>query len=277
VTGDDLGQSPAVNSAIVRCHREGILTSASLMVAEPAAEEAVALVRELPELGMGLHLVLCDGTAASPPRAIPDLVDASGRFSGTPLWAGLFHWVERRRLRAQLEYEIRAQFERYLETGLQLDHVDGHHHLHMHPVVFEIVQRCMEEHRVPLVRLVREERAAAPRGGPRLLGEVVPAIFWLLARHHRRRLDEWVRSTDRVWGLRATGQLDAALLVALVSQMTASAIELFAHPRSDTEQGRREEQALCSPAVREAVREAGYELVSTRTFGGHASQGAVRG
>jgi hopanoid biosynthesis associated protein HpnK len=255
-----------VNAAVVRCHREGILTSASLMVAEPAAQEAVAVARELPGLGTGLHLVLCDGGAASPPRAIPDLVDGAGRFPATPLRAGLVDWVKRRRLRAQLEYEIRAQFERYLETGLHLDHVDGHHHLHMHPVVFEIVQRCMEEHRVPLVRLMQEDRAAAPRGLP-LRAEVVPAIFWMLAGHHRRRLGESVRSTDRVWGLRATGRLDAALLVELLSRMTARAIELFAHPRRDTEQGRREEEALCAPAVREALRAAGYALVSTRTFG----------
>lgn len=258
----------------MRCHREGILTSASLMVAEPATEEAVALARGLPELGTGLHLVLCDGTATSPARAIPDLVTPSGRFPATPLRAGLTDWVKRRRVRAQLEYEIRAQFERYLDLGLPLDHVDGHHHLHMHPVVFEIVQRCLEEHRVPLVRLVREERAAAP-ADTSPLADVVPAIFWLLAGHHRRGLGEGVASTDRVWGLRATGRLDVALLVELISRMTAGTIELYAHPRRDTEQGRREEQALCSPAVREALRRAGYELVSTRTFGRARCAGTI--
>jgi hopanoid biosynthesis associated protein HpnK len=275
VTGDDLGRSAAVNSAVARCHRDGILTSASLMVAEPAAAEAVALVRELPELGTGLHLVLCDGAAASPARAIPDLATASGRLPATPLRAGLSAWFRRRLLRTQLEREIRTQFELYLETGLSLDHVDGHHHLHMHPVVFEIVQRCMEEHRVPMIRLVQEERAAAPyEFAP--LREIVPAIFLRLARHHRRHLGKGVNATDRVWGLRATGRLDETLLVDLVGRMGAAAIELYTHPCSDTGSGRHEMEALCSPVVRDAVRRAGYELLSTRSFARRVSAEALR-
>jgi hopanoid biosynthesis associated protein HpnK len=266
VTGDDLGASRAVNASIVRCHREGILTSASLMVAEPAAAEAVAMVGGLPGLGTGLHLVLCDGAAASPPRAIPDLADGQGRLPSSPLRAGLRDWVQRRRLRGQLEYEIRTQFERYAKTGLSFDHVDGHHHLHMHPVVFEIVQRCMEEHRVPCVRLMRETRAARPpRTSP--TEELVPAIFVALSRYHRPRLPERIRTADEVWGLRATGRLDTALLCRMVRRMRAHTLELFAHPREDTERGRLEAQALCAPEVRGAIQDAGYALMSTRTFG----------
>jgi hopanoid biosynthesis associated protein HpnK len=265
VTGDDLGASSAVNASIVRCHKKGILTSASLMVAEPAAAEAVALVGELPALGTGLHLVLCDGTAASPPRAIPDLSDSQGRLPSSPLRAGLTDWVKRHRLRDQLDYEVRTQFERYAKTGLPFDHVDGHHHLHMHPVVFEIVLRCMEEHRVACVRLMRESRAARPPGA-RPTEEVVPAIFAALARHHQRALQRSgsIRTTDEVWGLRATGRLDSALLCRMVGRLRAPTVELFAHPREDTNEGRLEEQALCAPEVQKAIRDAGYELIRTR-------------
>ena len=271
VTGDDLGASSAVNASIVRCHREGILTSASLMVAEPAAGEAVTLVSEFPGLGTGLHIVLCDGAAASPPRAIPDLADSKGQLPSSALRAGLRDWVQRRRLRGQLEYEVRTQFERYAKTGLPFDHVDGHHHLHMHPVVFEIVQRCMEEHRVPCVRLMRESRAARPPNGSPT-EELVPAIFSALARHHRRRLRRsgQIRTADEVWGLRATGRLDTALLCRMVRRMRVHTLELFTHPREDTEQGRLEEQALCAPEVRQMIADAGYELVSTRTLGREA-------
>jgi hopanoid biosynthesis associated protein HpnK len=269
VTGDDLGASRAVNASIVRCHREGILTSTSLMVAEPAAAEAVALVSALPRLGTGLHLVLCDGTAASPPRAIPDLADLQGRLPSSALREGLRDWVQRRQLRGQLEYEVRTQFERYAKTGLSFDHVDGHHHLHMHPVVFEIVQRCMEEHRVPCVRLMREPRVARPAGGSPT-EELIPAIFMALSRYHRRRLSGRVRTADEVWGLRATGRLDTALLCRMVRRMRAGTLELFAHPREDTAQGRLEEQALCAPEVRQMIDDAGYELTSTRSLGREA-------
>jgi len=267
VTGDDLGASPAVNAAIARGHRDGVLTSASLMVAEPAAQEAVELARDLPMLATGLHLVLCDGVAASPPRAIPDLVDLSGRLPASPLVAGLRDFFQRRRLRSQLEYEVRTQFERFAKTGLSFDHVDGHHHLHMHPILFGIVQRSMEEHRVPCIRLMHEPRTARLPAG-RAREEVVPTVFSALARLHRRSLARSGRiyATDAVFGLRASGRLDAPLLCALVGSMRADTVELFAHPRYDTEEGRREESALRDPSVRDAIERAGFTLASTRSF-----------
>ena len=81
VNADDFGRSASINQAVIRAHREGILTTASLMVNEPAVEEAVALARENPELGVGLHLTLLCGHSALPPEQIPGLVDAKGEFS----------------------------------------------------------------------------------------------------------------------------------------------------------------------------------------------------
>jgi hypothetical protein len=52
--------------------------------------------------------------------------------------------------------------------------------------------------------------------------------------------------------------------------MRAGTLELFAHPREDTAQGRLEEEALCAPEVRQRIEEAGYELMSTRTLGREA-------
>ena len=88
--------------------------------------------------------------------------------------------------------------ERYLATGLPLNHVDGHHHLHMHPVIFDILVRCMEDYKIPWVRLVDEGRRARRPGDP-LLGELVAAIFGLLAARHRRVLGRLgaARAPDR--------------------------------------------------------------------------------
>jgi hopanoid biosynthesis associated protein HpnK len=267
VTGDDFGASAGVNAAIVHAHREGILTGASLMVAGAAVDEAVDLARDLPTLSMGLHLALCDGRAASPPHTIPDLVDASGRLRSSPLRAGLEDWARRRRLRPQLEREIRTQFERYLSTGLPLDHVDGHHHLHMHPVIFDILFSCLVEYRVPYVRLVREERSARLKRSP-MTAEVVPAIFRGLARVYERRLAgvDGLCWPDGVCGLRATGQLDVAWLLEVLPALQATTVELYAHPDRDKVSGRREEAALCSPDVRHAVQDAGYELAGPRAL-----------
>ena len=265
VTGDDFGASLGVNSAIVRAYDEGILTGASLLVTGECASEAVVLARERPQLATGLHLALCDATSASPPGAIPDLVTPDGRFPASPGRTGMVYWIWRRRRGGQLEKEIRAQVERYLETGLPLDHVDGHHHLHMHPVVFDILLRCMEDYKIPWVRLVAEDRRARRRGDP-LLGEIVAAIFGLLAAHHHRALTRRGAgfAPDGVFGLRATDRLDLQEWLRMLPWIRASTLEVYTHPDADTDNGRRQLEALCAPELRSAVEEAGYRLVSSR-------------
>jgi hopanoid biosynthesis associated protein HpnK len=270
VTGDDFGLSAGVNGAIVASHREGILTSASLMVTGKAANEAAALAHELPELSTGLHLVLSghEVPAASKPEAIPDLVDASGRFPASPAWAGISDALFWRRRSGQIDREIRAQIERFLDTGLSLDHVDGHHHLHMHPFIFDLLLARMEEYRIPWVRLVEEDHSAR-RGSPFAPGEVVPAIFGALARRARARIRRSLRvgATERLVGLRATARVSADELLRLLPAVEARSVELYAHPDRDSEQGRREEAAFRAPAVREAVRAAGFRLVNSRVLG----------
>jgi hopanoid biosynthesis associated protein HpnK len=265
VTGDDFGASPGVNAAIVRAYDEGILTGASLLVTGECASEAVVLARERPQLATGLHLALCDATSASPPGAIPDLVTPDGRFPASPGRTGMVYWIWRRRRDGQLEKEIRAQVERYLETGLPLDHVDGHHHLHMHPVAFDILLRCMEDYKIPWVRLVEEDRRARQPGDP-LLGEIVAAIFGRLAAHHRRALRRRgaAFAPDCVYGLRATDRLDLQEWLRMLSWLRVSTLEVYTHPNQDTDHGRRQLEALCAPELRSAVEAAGYRLASSR-------------
>lgn len=265
LTGDDFGASAGVNEAIEACHRDGMLTSASLMAGAPAFDDAAERARAMPELACGLHVVLCDGAAVSPPERIPGLVDASGRFEPSPARAGLRYWRERRRLRPQLEREIRAQLERYLASGLPLDHVDGHHHLHLHPVVFDVLAPLLAEYGVRWVRLVHEDGLG--RGGARRL-DPAPGVFVLLSRRARRLAARaGARGPARLYGLRATGRLDERELLRLVRGLRAPSVEIYAHPDREKASGRAEEAAFRSAAVRQALKEAGYRLASTRELG----------
>lgn len=271
VTGDDFGASAEVNDAIEACHRDGLLTSASLMPGAPAFADAAERARRLPGLATGLHLVLCDGRAASAPAAVPGLVDAAGRFEASPARAGLRYWFARRALRPQLEREIRAQLERFLASGLALDHVDGHHHLHLHPVVFDVLAPLLAEYRVPWVRFVHEDRLG--RSAARAL-DPVPAIFVALSRRARRlAAAAGARGPERVYGLRASGRLDERELLRLVRGLRAARVEIYAHPSRAHEAGRAEEAALCSAAVRQALKDADYRLASSREL---AQRGPAR-
>jgi hopanoid biosynthesis associated protein HpnK len=266
LTGDDFGASPEVNEAIEACHREGLLTSASFIAGAPAFEDAARRARDLPELATGLHVVLCDGRAASPPGKIPGLAGADGRFEASPARAGLRYWWRRRELRPQIERELRAQLERFAGAGLRLDHVDGHHHLHLHPVVFDVLAPLLAEYRVPWVRLLHEDGLA--RSGPPRPDDLVPAVFRALSRRARRgAAAAGARGPARVYGLRATGRLDEAELARLIRGLRAPTVEIYLHPSRGAAPGRAEEAALCSAAARQALKESGYRLTSTRRLG----------
>ncbi len=268
VTGDDFGARPGVNASIARAHREGILTSASVMVTGDALDEAVDLARSLPGLSTGLHLVFCDARPASPPAGIPELVTAEGLLPPGPGLTGIADAVFWRQRRGALEREMRAQFERYLATGLPLDHVDGHHHLHMHPFLFALLHRCLEDYKVPWVRLVEEDPGSARRGGESWLGEGIAWVFAALARRHRASLARSgaARAPDRIHGLRATGEMDRSEWLRALPKLDAATLEVYTHP--DTEgPGRAELEALCDSEVRGAVEASGFTLVGTRQLG----------
>jgi YdjC-like protein len=92
LNGDDFGVSPGINRGIMKAHREGILTSASSMVAGEAFEEAVALAHKHPNLSLGVPLTLVEGVPVLPPGKVPSLETSDGRFYGS-LRAFLLKWL----------------------------------------------------------------------------------------------------------------------------------------------------------------------------------------
>ena len=84
VTADDFGAAREVNDAVEAAHRGGILSAASLMVAAPAAADAIARARRLRSLRVGLHVVLLEGRPVLPPSAVAQLVDRDGVFPSNP-------------------------------------------------------------------------------------------------------------------------------------------------------------------------------------------------
>jgi hopanoid biosynthesis associated protein HpnK len=261
VNADDFGRSASINQAVIRAHREGILTTASLMVNEPAVEEAVALARENPELGVGLHLTLLCGHSALPPEQIPGLVDAKGEFTTNPASAG-FRYFFQRSLREQLRQEIHAQFQRFRATGLPLDHVNGHLHLHLHPTVFRILMADSGQLGINRLRLTCDPfrlnlRLASGHFAYRALHA---AIFHPLSARARPALAQrGIRHTDAVFGLLQNARVDEAYVTRLLPQLPAGDSELYSHPSLD--EFKNEFDALISPRAREQVQTHGIKLI----------------
>jgi hopanoid biosynthesis associated protein HpnK len=274
VTADDFGASVAVNEAIERGHRDGILTCASLMVAGEAAADAVTRAKAMPGLGVGLHLVLVEGRPMLPARDVPDLVDAKDRFRINMGLAGVNFL--RPRVRRQLNAEIGAQFEAFAATGLPLDHVNAHKHFHLHPVVAALILEHGRRHGLRAARApvepVRLLRMIEPvRVG--LAGRIAAPYARAVARRFRKA---GLQVPDRVLGLAWSGHMTARRVAALIERLPPGTTELYFHPA--TEDGwpghapgydyRGELAALLDEDVTRAVQRRGARLASFADLGG---------
>ena len=247
VTADDFGLHEAVNEAVERGYRDGVLRAASLMVAAPAVADAVARAKQNSGLAVGLHLVLADGRAMLSPSRIPDLVDGQGMFDSNMVRNG-FRFFCLPHVRRQLADEIRAQFEAFAATGLKLDHVNAHKHFHLHPTILTLMLTIGREYGMRAIRLPSE-----PGMGPWLKP-------WLALM--RWRLDSaGVAYNDHVFGLRHSGGMDEAVMLDILRELPDGLSEVYLHPASHghitdsmAEYRHADElAALLSPRVRQAI------------------------
>jgi chitin disaccharide deacetylase len=272
VTADDFGLDVAVNEAVEAAHRHGLLTAASLMVGAPAAADAVMRARRLPQLGVGLHLVLVDGRPLLPVGEVAGLVGRDGEFDRNIARAGLRFFFQPG-VRRRLAQEIRAQFEAFRATGLALDHVDAHKHMQLHPTVARLLIEIggdygMTAMRVPaepvavLRAAVPEESCATPFHRP-----------WALRLRQRAR---WagIAAADHVFGIAWSGRLTEQRMLRLLPYLPAGVSEIYCHPAARPTPrleaampGYRpcdELAALLSPAVAGRVAELGIRPIGYR-------------
>jgi hopanoid biosynthesis associated protein HpnK len=270
ITADDFGIHEAVNEAVSEASRAGVLTAASLMVGAPAAEDAVRRARELPQLRVGLHLVLADGFAVLPREQIPDLVDRQGRF-GNGMWLDGVRYFALPSLRRQLEAEIRAQFAAFARTGLVLDHVNAHKHFHLHPTLLRMIVRVGREFGMSAVRVPREPMWYSTRGAG--WGAMASNAFlmpWVALMKARLRAGG-IAYNDQVFGIASTGQLDEASLLDILAKLPPGVTEIYLHPAVDT-------QAPITSTMSEYRHSAELAaLLSQRVSEAVAATGAARG
>ncbi len=265
VTGDDFGLAVPVNEAIEAAHRDGVLTTASLMVGASAVRDAVERAKRLPTLKVGLHLVLVEGRPILSPVVIPDLVDERGLFWTRLASTGCkfsFHLGIKR----QLEAETRAQFQAFKRTGLALDHVNAHNHMHLHPTVLSVILKVGQDFGLRSIRLPYEPLLPSVQAGRNHL--VSRFVSWALLWPWMRLL-KWrvklagMECNDFVFGLHDSGHLTADLFERFIQHLPNGVTEIYCHPATrrcpeidETMLGYEHEaelRALISPEVKAAL------------------------
>lgn len=273
VTADDFGAHEAVNAAVIEAHRDGVLTAASLMVAAPAAAEAVEAARTLPQLGVGLHLVLVEGAPVLPREQVDRLVGPDGNFLPDMITIALriaFDPTARR----QMQAEVEAQFDAFAATGLPLDHVNAHKHFHLHPMIGEAVIAACRKRSVRAVRLPSEPagplRKVEPDGGA---GAGLESAISRMFRGRYRRIG--VVTPDQVFGLAWSGAMTESRLAGLIDNLPPGLTEIYLHPARGPYPGsapgyryQEELQALTAAQVRSAAE--GVQRGAFHDFAGRA-------
>ena len=270
VNADDFGLCQAVNRGVARAFDEGIVTSASMLVAGDAFDQAVELARDRPGLDLGIHLSLTQTRPTSPPARVPSLLGADGRLQ--PNWrAFLSRYVRKGVPTAEVEAELRAQIEKALATGLSFSHLDSHQHLHVLPGVLPVVVRLAGDYGIGAVRDPSQGRAIdKPRG--RRLAE-------LLALRAACRLSRSAVTgnglvvADDFRGFTEAGRWNSESLAETIYTLESGLTEIGCHPGaddaidSDLGWGYRWEQelaALTSAQVAAAVSQGGVRLTTYR-------------
>jgi len=280
LNADDFGMTPGINKAIIRAHREGILTSTTLMANAPAFEDAVARVRAVPALGVGVHLVLVGGRPVAPIEEVSSLVEDNGE-----LPRGLSTFVARvstgRMRQEHIERELRAQIGKVRASGIEPTHLDSHKHTHAHPRVMESVARVARDCGIVRIRKPFEAwrdswnstRMEGVGGVTQLMGAAAAQIA--VPRFAAISRDYGLKSPDRFLGLAVTGQISSVVLRSMIDTVEDGTTEIMLHPGlcddDLTKTGSRlqmerqtELEALLDPEQKRAVSARGIRLISYR-------------
>ncbi|HEY4530687.1 MAG TPA: ChbG/HpnK family deacetylase [Luteimonas sp.] len=267
VNADDFGLNAAANAGIIECHRAGSVTSTTLMANAPGFAEAVALAREHPGLGIGLHFNLTWGRPLNPSPCSASLADDHGSFLdrsrlGRRALFGLLR-------QEAVERELETQFQQLRDHGIRVSHVDSHQHVHAFAPVFSAVAKLCERERIPMrvpwvapdsgAGLARKARRAV------LATALAPSV-----RRWRGRV-RWNQGLGSVFDLAGmAGPLSSEHYRRILERAPTGVFELMVHPVTSATQmqgytrvgaiGEAEYQWLRLGGMPELARSMGYRL-----------------
>jgi predicted glycoside hydrolase/deacetylase ChbG (UPF0249 family) len=279
VNADDLGLSHGITEAIFDCHRNGIVTSASLMVNQAASEYAVCSLKTAPNLDVGIHLNLCQGKPVLPPRMVHSLVGSDGNFlPPAEMGKRLISW---RVSPKEIEAEFCAQIDRMMSHGLTPSHADSHHRFHIYPAAAAAFRNAIRSRGIYRARSAKKQ--VWPANG--IWGAHAGAAYRRLAvgaYNHLLQLTvfQGLKSPDAGVALHPKFRGNLAALADAwrfaMDNMPAGTFEIWCHPgfpqkgfsESDAlfEQRRVEAAMLTDERLCKAVSHAGIELIDFQTL-----------
>jgi hopanoid biosynthesis associated protein HpnK len=272
INADDFGLCESVNKGIVEAHTKGVLTSTTIMANMPAAEQAVDLAKNLPALGVGVHLNLTAGKPLCRDSTVKLILDPQGHFALSPGKLALASLITGK-VRTAIETELASQIQWLTDKGIKPTHLDSHKHVHSFPTIFPIVCRLAKRFGIPAIRYTFEPKQ-------------VCQLPWPLTDRESRKRASLVRTmakinrwqnpaffkTDALLGVAHVGTINAAFMRAVSLYNAASTAELMTHPGYAydldatrtrlVKQRETELAALCDEKTKQYLKDANIKLVN---------------
>ena len=278
VNADDLGLHESVNDGIIRAHRDGIVTSASLIACGRAFEDALFRCRSCPELGLGIHLTLVEERPVASIEKVPSLVDRDGKMprSYKEFTRG---WLSGKIRERDVQTELEAQVKQVLENGVRPSHLDSHQQVHCLPGVWKLALDIAKKYAVPYVRVPAFDSMWAGARSP-----VLPMIRTgvnLLAVVRRLANPRPVKFADHVRGFAFSGRMTRSRLLEILGTLRPGLTEVMVHPGLPNEDLRRqywawgdfgweaELYALTDPLVAARCQQGDFTLTNFAEAGRH--------
>lgn len=272
INADDFGLCASVNRAIAQAHRNGVLTSATIMANMPAVDEAIKMAADMPHLGTGVHLNLTEGKPLADPSSLRPIINDKGQFAFSAAKLA-FNSILKRPVRTAIEIEFAAQVEYLLDNGIKPTHIDSHKHLHCFPAIYPIVVALAQKFEIPAIRWTYEPRwvrtclwPQPPKGG-----KMNARIVSTMAAINRMQDKRYIRN-KRFFGLTHTGKIDVDYWKAFAACPFDGIVEVMTHPGYTEgldpektrliEQRKTELDALCDDQTRIALSDANIERVN---------------
>ncbi|MDR1451415.1 MAG: ChbG/HpnK family deacetylase, partial [Helicobacteraceae bacterium] len=229
INADDLGISRARNIAILDGYINGVLRSASLLVNGECFDEAIDIIRSCPNLSVGIHLNIVEGTALIRDSA---LVDQNGGFKRGFL--GVLARSNNSAFLQAVEAEFRAQIE-LAKKVCRIDHLDSHVHIHAIPSIFKVAVRLANEYQIPFIRTQYEKLYLAPSviktfAIQYAINLLKVALLNLFTSINVKHIVKPLRSNHYIIGVGYTGMMDLAALRLGVKAAGDGIVEAIIHP-----------------------------------------------
>ncbi len=269
INADDLGMNPQRSHGIFQAFEFGVVSSASIIPNMSHSDQAAKHARER-EVPCGLHLNLTEGTPVSDRAHVESLLEGNGEFRDRQ---------QQRRMLAEgavdpthIEREIRAQIEWFLDAHGQPTHVDGHHHIHIHPLIAPLLVDILDRYGILHVRIPAEH--PLPPFGYIVSDEQIERAKKITAEAEEARklfTANGLTGTDHFRGLSLIGNASAKNLRHNLNRLPEGSTELMVHPSShitvgtefDLDPQRQTELLmLLNPELPGFIKERGIQLCS---------------